>query len=181
MVNLGLVEEEVKEEIEEVDEVVEVEDSYGFPIFDEDATTTMKNISPSILPNFHGLRTEDPETFVFELEVLCRFYEYLLDTQKLKLFPSNLKYGSLKWFMGLGTHSIRTWDKMKRVFLEKYKYYCMHRNLKDKVFKMMQKEDENLEDLVEVFAYNIKRAKINNLDEETLKKYFDKDYKRLVD
>ena len=35
----------------------------GFPTFDEDTTATMKNISPSILPNFHGLRSEDPETF----------------------------------------------------------------------------------------------------------------------
>lgn len=71
--------------------------------------------------------------------------------------------------MGLWTHSIRTWCEMKRVFLEKYRDYCMHRNLNEEVFKMMQKEDENLEDLVERFAYNIKRDKMHNLDEETLK------------
>jgi len=40
---------------------------FGFPILDEDTTTTMKNISHSILPNFHGLRSEDPETFLFEV------------------------------------------------------------------------------------------------------------------
>jgi len=70
-------------------------DPYGYPIFDEDTTTTMKNISPSILPNFHGLRNEDPNTFLF--------YDYLLDTQKLKLFLATLRDGALKWFMGLGT------------------------------------------------------------------------------
>lgn len=43
---------------------------FGFPILDEDTTITMKNISPSILPNFHGLRSEDPEKFLFEFEVL---------------------------------------------------------------------------------------------------------------
>ncbi len=37
---------------------------------------------------------------------------------------------------------------MKRVFLEKYKDYCMHCNRKDEVFKMMQKEDENLKSLL---------------------------------
>jgi len=34
---------------------------------------------------------------------------------------------------------------------------------------MVQKEDENLEDLLEIFQYNLKRAKMSNLDEETLK------------
>lgn len=41
------------------------EDPLGFPIYDEDTTTTMRNISPSILPNFHGLINEDLETFIF--------------------------------------------------------------------------------------------------------------------
>ena len=58
---------------------------------------------------------------------------------------------------------------MKISFLEKYKDYCMPHNIKDEVFKMIQKEDENLEDFVERFAYNVKREKLNNLDEETLK------------
>ena len=34
---------------------------------------------------------------------------------------------------------------------------------------MIQKEDENLEDLLERFHYNIKRAKMENLDQDTLK------------
>ena len=58
---------------------------------------------------------------------------------------------------------------MKRVFLEKYKDYCMHCNRKDEVFKMVQREDEILENIVEMFAQNIQRAKRHNLDEVTLK------------
>jgi len=42
-------------------------------------------------------------------------------------------------------------------------------NLKEEVFNVTQKEDENLEDLVERFFYNVKREKMDNLDEETLK------------
>ena len=53
------------------------------------------------------------------------------------MFPTTLKDGALKWFMGLGTHTIRTWDKMKNVFLEKYKDYSMPHNLKDEVLNMM--------------------------------------------
>jgi len=58
---------------------------------------------------------------------------------------------------------------MKNMLLDKYKDYLMPHNVKDEVFKMMQKEDENLEYFVERFAYNVKRAKMHNLDEETLK------------
>ena len=34
---------------------------------------------------------------------------------------------------------------------------------------MLQKEDENLEDLLERFNYNIKREKMENFDQDTLK------------
>ena len=100
---------------------------------------------------------------------MCRTYDYMEDSQKLKLFPSTLKGAALKWFMGLVTQSIRTWGHMKQTFLERYLDYCMPTNHKDEVFKMMQKEDENLEDLLERFQYNLKREKMSNLDEETLK------------
>ena len=34
---------------------------------------------------------------------------------------------------------------------------------------MMQREDENLEDLIERFSYNLKRAKMEHLYQDTLK------------
>ncbi len=135
------------------------QDPSGFPILDEDTTLTMKNISPSILPNFHGKINEDPETFLFEFEVLCRSYDYLHDAQKLKLFLATLKDSPLKWFMSLGTNS-RTWAQMKEAFFEKYKDYCMPHSIKDGLFKMVQKEYENIEDFFKRFVYNIKRGKV---------------------
>ena len=45
----------------------------------------------------------------------------------------------------------------------------MPTNHKYEVFKMMQREDENLEDLIERFNYNLKRAKMDNLDQDNLK------------
>ena len=58
---------------------------------------------------------------------------------------------------------------MKRAFLERYLDYCIPVNHKEEVFKMVQKEDENLEDLLERFNYNMKRSKMENLDQDTLK------------
>ena len=58
---------------------------------------------------------------------------------------------------------------MRKSFLERYLDYCIPVNHKEEVFKMMQKEDENMEDLLERFNYNIKRAKMKNLDQDTLK------------
>lgn len=90
---------------------------------------------------------------------MCRTYDYLQDSQKLNLFPSTLKGDALKWFMGLIIQSIRTWNDMKREFLDWYLDYFMPINHKDEVFKMMQREDGNLEDLIERFYYNLKREK----------------------
>lgn len=54
------------------------EDPLWFPIQDIDGSVHMKNISPSFLPKFHGIRSEDLETFLFEFEIFCRSYGYLL-------------------------------------------------------------------------------------------------------
>jgi len=84
------------------------EDHIGFPIQDTDISVHLKNIPPSFLLNFHGMRLEDPKTFLFEFEIVCRYYGYLLNTQKLRLFTVTLNDRALKWFMSLGTNSIRS-------------------------------------------------------------------------
>ena len=68
----------------------------GFLIKDTDVSVHMKNIPPYFLPNFHGLRSEDPKTFLFEFEIICISYGYQLNTQKLRLFSKTLKDRSLK-------------------------------------------------------------------------------------
>lgn len=83
-----------------------------FPIRETNGDTKMKNINPSTLPHFHGLTTEDLNTFLFEFVVICRTYDYAEDEQKLKLFPSTLKDAALHWFMGLPDNNITTWAQM---------------------------------------------------------------------
>jgi hypothetical protein len=142
----------------------------GFPIGDlPRGTTPMKNIPLSALPNFHGLSSEDPDEFLFEFDILCRSYDYVSNAQKLKLFPATLKGNALRWFMSLGGHVITTWDQMKHKFLNKYQDYCRTREKREELFKMMQKEDENLEDFVERLQYNLQRSSHPNVSKDILK------------
>ena len=112
------------------------ETTFGFPILDLAQDVNMKNIPASSLPTFYGKSTEDPDTFLFEFDILCRSYNYLHDAQNLKLFPANLKDFSLRWFMGLGESTIRTWEEMKSAFLRKYQDYCGPRDSQNDIFKM---------------------------------------------
>jgi len=112
----------------------------------------MKNIPPSILPQFHGIPTKDPDAFLFEFDILCRSYiNYNRDAHKLKLFPATLKDYALRWFTGIGDDSIITWDDMKNSFLKKYHDYCKDMNSKEYIFTMQLREEEILEDFVEIF------------------------------
>ena len=126
----------VEEEERIVDEEQEDEQTFIFPILDQAPNVTMKNTNPSILPTFHGMITEDLNAFLFKYDILCRSYNYVDDAQKLKVFPSTLKNVALRWLMGLGEYSIRSWDEMKNTFLKKYQDYCKSKDSKDDIFKM---------------------------------------------
>jgi hypothetical protein len=78
----------------------EGESTFGFPILDLMPNVNMKNIPPSVLPNFRGMVTEDPDAFLFEFDILCRSYNYVDDAQKLKLFPATLKDSCSKMVYG---------------------------------------------------------------------------------
>ena len=67
---------------------------------------------------------------------------------------ATLKDVALRWFMGLGEYSIRSWEQMKNYFLNKYQDYCQSRDAKNDIFKMQQMEDATLEDYLERFIYN---------------------------
>ena len=134
-------------------QVSKEQSNFLFPIVDPDTVVQMKNIPPSALPHFHGKVHEDPDSFLFEFDILCRSYDYSTDAQKLRLFPVTLKDSALRWFMGLGGNTINSWDQMKRVFLSKYQEYCKTRDMQDEIFTIIQDDDETLEDYLERFMY----------------------------
>ena len=65
--------------------------TFEFPIRDPGGVAQIQHVPPSILPNFHRLENEDPDEFLFQLEILCRGY----DVQNLKIFPLTLKGAAL--------------------------------------------------------------------------------------
>ena len=97
----------------------------------------MNNISSSVLPHFHGKSTKDPDEFLFEFDILCRSYDYTSSEKKLKLFLATLKDNSLRWFISLGRKIVATWDQMKHVFLAKYQEYCITKDKREELFKMV--------------------------------------------
>ena len=51
----------------------EEESTFKFPIQEpqEDDEIKMKNIPPSVLPNFYGMASEDPDSFLFKFDIVC--------------------------------------------------------------------------------------------------------------
>ena len=91
-------------------QISELQSTFVFPIVDPNTVSQMKNIPPSALPHFHGKVHEDPDSFLFEFDILCRSYDYATEAQKLRLFPVTLKDSALCCFMGLGGNTITSWD-----------------------------------------------------------------------
>ena len=120
--------EEEEGQRQEIPEQDQTKVTFGFPILDLTRDIPMKNIPPSTLPYFHGMTSKYPNSFLFEFDILCHSYNYIRDEQKLKLFPAILNDSALRWFMGLGEHTIRSWDDMKTAFLKKCQEYYKTRD-----------------------------------------------------
>ena len=132
----------------------------------------MKNIPPSSLPTFYGKSNVDLDTFLFEFDILYRSYNYLKYAHKLKLFPATLKDFTLRWFMGLGESTIRTWDDMRTSFLRKYQEYCKLKDSWHDIFKIQQLEYEILEDYLERLIYTLHKSKYHDLREDAIRTLF---------
>jgi len=53
--------------------------TFEFPIGNIGGEAPTKIIPLSSLPSFRGMTLEDPDTFLFEVYVLCRIYDYTTD------------------------------------------------------------------------------------------------------
>jgi hypothetical protein len=86
----------------------EEQDISKFPILGIGEQVRMKNINATSLSHFYGMFIGYPYTFLFDFEVLYMIYDYKNYGKKLRLSPSILKEETLRSFMGLDGHSIRT-------------------------------------------------------------------------
>ena len=55
------------------------------------------------------------------------------------------------------------------MFLEKYQEYCNTKDKREELFKMVKRDDESLEDFVEIFLDNVQRAGKTNMGLDVLK------------
>lgn len=117
------------------------EETFVFPIVETPRDEFwMENIPPFVLPTLYGRVIEDPDSFLFEFDILCCNYAYNTDVQKLHLFPATLKGVALRLFMGLGEGTISFWDDMKKYFLKKYQAYKKTRESQEDIFKWCNKK-----------------------------------------
>ena len=117
-----------------------------------DATTTFELISGLIhlLPTFHGLVGEDPHTHLKELHVVCTSMKpmgVIEDQIKLRAFPFSLK----DWLYYLPFGSIKTWNKIKRLFLEKYFPVSKAANIRREICGVRQHNGGSLHEYWERF------------------------------
>lgn len=65
--------------------------TFIFPLPSLVTNANLKNIPPTVLPKFYGLATEDPNTFLFEFDILYPSFDYNTNAHKLKFFLETLK------------------------------------------------------------------------------------------
>ncbi|RVW58829.1 Retrovirus-related Pol polyprotein from transposon 17.6 [Vitis vinifera] len=76
-----------------------------------------------LLPNFHGMESENPYTHIKEFEDLCNTFREggaSIDLRRLKLFPFTLKDKAKIWLNSLRLRSIRNWVDLQAEFLKKF-------------------------------------------------------------
>ena len=69
--------------------------TFPFPLSSLVTNANLKSIPPTALPKPYGLATKDPDTFLFEFDILYHSFDYNTDSHKLKLFLTTLKESAL--------------------------------------------------------------------------------------
>ncbi|RVW58785.1 Retrovirus-related Pol polyprotein from transposon 17.6 [Vitis vinifera] len=98
-----------------------------------------------LLPNFHGMESENPYAHIKEFEEVCNTFREggaSIDLMRLKLFPFTLKDKAKIWLNSLRPRSIRNWVDLQAEFLKKF--FPTHRTngLKRQISNFSAKENE---------------------------------------
>ena len=98
-----------------------------------------------LLPNFHGLESENPYLHLKEFEEICVTLTQPPCTQeiiKFKLFPFSLKDKAKIWLNSLRPGSITTWQQIQTEFLKKFFPIHKTNSLKKQIKNFFQKSNE---------------------------------------
>ena len=98
-----------------------------------------------LLPNFHGMESENPYTHIRDFEEVCNTFKEdatNLDLMRLKFIPLTLKDKAKIWLNSLRLKTIRNWTEMLAEFLKKI--FSTHRTniLKRQIYTFAAHENE---------------------------------------
>ena len=98
-----------------------------------------------LLPNFHGMESENPYTHIRDFEEVCNTFKEdatNLDLMRLKFIPLTLKDKAKIWLNSLRLRTIRNWTEMLAEFLKKI--FSTHRTniLKRQIYTFAAHENE---------------------------------------
>ncbi|RVW15674.1 Retrovirus-related Pol polyprotein from transposon 17.6 [Vitis vinifera] len=128
-----------------------------------------------LLPNFHGMESENPYAHIKEFEEVCNTFREggaSIDLMRLKLFPFTLKDKAKIWLNSLRPRSIRSWVDLQAEFLKKF--FPTHRTngLKRQISKFSTKENEKFHECWERYMEAINACPHHGFDTWLLVSYF---------
>ncbi|KAJ9705740.1 hypothetical protein PVL29_003706 [Vitis rotundifolia] len=128
-----------------------------------------------LLPNFHGMESENPYAHIKEFEEVCNTFREggaSIDLMRLKLFPFTLKDKAKIWLNSLRPRSIRNWVDLQAEFLKKF--FPTHRTngLKRQISNFSAKENEKFYECWERYMEAINACPHHGFDTWLLVSYF---------
>ncbi|XP_049368382.1 uncharacterized protein LOC125833276 [Solanum verrucosum] len=125
---------------------------------------------------FSGLASEDPHGHMARLRSVCKSCvgrsKSELDVIGLRVCPLSLIGGAAVWFSKHPYNSIHTWDKLHKVFMEKYFPVSKKLNHKDKLNNFVALPGESVSNSWDRFIVFIRRVPNQRINDELLKEYF---------
>ncbi|XP_010247770.1 PREDICTED: uncharacterized protein LOC104590728 [Nelumbo nucifera] len=124
---------------------------------------------------FHGFPGEDPHKHFKEFHVVCSSMkpQGMIEEQvKLIAFSFTLRDKAKDWLYILPPGSIRTWDEMNRVFLDKYFPASRAANIRKEICGIRQSSDETLYEYWERFKQLCASCPQHQIPEQLLIQYF---------
>ena len=112
-------------------------------VFPENAPHfTVKTGTVQLLPQFHGLESENPYLHIKEFEEVCGAFQDNSELAKMKLFRFSLRDKAKQWLSSLKALSIPNWQALQNEFFRKF--FPLHRTntLKRQIMNFSVKEGE---------------------------------------
>ncbi len=128
-----------------------------------------------LLPCFRGFTGEDPHKHLKELHVVCSSMKPngVTDEQiKLRAFPFSLADKAKDWLYYLPPRSIRSWNEMEKIFLEKFFPASRVGNIRKEICGIKQMTRETLHEYWERFQQLTLSCPQHQVPEQLLLQYF---------